>query len=153
MAMLYMASSSPCFAACLYQRIASARSWFTPRPCAYITPRLFCAFAFPCSADLRNHWTACSSSCGTPFPSSYARPSSNCACGSPDSARLTNSCDIVGETCAVAETTRRKAAIMRAERIHIEEEISATILTRIFLSLFLDCSTKGELAVRQLTHE
>ena len=65
---VYCASESPCEAALLYQRAASAWSWGTPRPRAYIIPSSICASMFPCAAASRYQRAAASSSWPTPRP-------------------------------------------------------------------------------------
>ena len=48
-----------------------AASCSTPRPVAYLAPRVYWASASPCAAARRNHRVASAASCGTPRPVAY----------------------------------------------------------------------------------
>ena len=76
-------------AALRYQATASASSCWTPRPLAYIAPRLYCASASPWSAALRESRRRLQrASCWTPRPSAYINPSLSCASAAPWSIAL-----------------------------------------------------------------
>ena len=55
---LYCERGSPCLAASVYSRAASARLRSMPRPSSYMTPRLHCALRSPCLAPSVKNRTA-----------------------------------------------------------------------------------------------
>ena len=62
----------PCSATSRYQRTASASSFGTPRPLAYMFPRLYCALSLPCSAANPDHGITSTPPLGTPSPVRYS---------------------------------------------------------------------------------
>ena len=80
---VYWALASPCSAASRYHFAASAWSWGTPRPWAYMKPSSSWAKAMSCSAASRYHFTASTWSWATPWPLAYMTPRLYWASASP----------------------------------------------------------------------